>query len=282
MTLRSRPNSSSAPQRPDRAAGQPGQDRKGVDEALVENAEHDVDRDDGGGEQQALVARAHPRRRAPCREGRADRRRHVEFAPSWHRYAPPPRPSDTPAGVSKEIVIAGSWPELVDRERAGGPLDAGKGRERHEVAVGTADAHEIEPIGRPVHGRIELDQDLVAVAGRVDGRDLPRRRSPCRGSSATGPSPSQRSALSRSTLTVACSAVFWRIGGHAGEDRPVSPHRIGEADRPGFEFGRDRGPARRTGTGSSTAVRRCASSAPGVMKLWMPALGELRRRSART
>jgi len=41
--------------RADRRRGQAGQDGERVDEALVEDAEHDIDRQDGARDQQALI-----------------------------------------------------------------------------------------------------------------------------------------------------------------------------------------------------------------------------------
>ena len=55
ITLRSKPKMRSADECSRRRGGQAGQNGQRVDEALVEDAEHDVDRQHGGEEQQPLV-----------------------------------------------------------------------------------------------------------------------------------------------------------------------------------------------------------------------------------
>ena len=67
------------PERPDRRRRQPGQDGERMDEALVEDAEHDVDRDDGRGEQKPLVGERVLEHLGGSGEGSRDRGRHVQF-----------------------------------------------------------------------------------------------------------------------------------------------------------------------------------------------------------
>ena len=81
MTERSSPNSSSAHERADRRRRQAGQDGQRVDEALVEDAEHDVDRDHRRGEEQPLVGERVLEHLGGAGEGGRDRRRHAHSAP---------------------------------------------------------------------------------------------------------------------------------------------------------------------------------------------------------
>ena len=127
-------------QRADRRRRQAGQDGERVDEALVEDAEHDVDRDDRAASSRALVGERVLEDLGGAGEGGRDRRRHRSAPSSADRCA-----STAVAERHALRQVEGDrhrrqLAELVDGQRAGGALDAGEGAERHQLAVAIADA----------------------------------------------------------------------------------------------------------------------------------------------
>ena len=96
-TLRSVPGHHQRQQRADAGRRQGRQDRDGMDVALVEHAQHDVDRDDGGQDQQQLAVERLLEGERGALEVGGDRQRHADLAlapPGWRR---PPGRAHSPA-----------------------------------------------------------------------------------------------------------------------------------------------------------------------------------------
>ena len=185
-----------------------------MDEALVENAEHDIDGQDRAADQQALVGER-----------------------SWKVLAVP----------AKVVEIAGGMPicssarrcglrcrqaprlrqivrdrhrrklaELVDGQRAGRAVDAGEGAERNQLPL-AAPPGSRQPLGRPVDLRIEL---MITCSCRPSrrwskpARCRTRRRAWSAASRLSMPS---AAALSRSTTSVRLQRVVLQIAGDVDE-----------------------------------------------------------------
>ena len=100
-------------QRQDRAdagRGQRREDRDRVDVALVEHAEHDVDRHQRGQDQQRLVGQRVLKRLRGALEARLDARREADLAarPAWIAFTA--SPSETPGARLNESVTTGNCP----------------------------------------------------------------------------------------------------------------------------------------------------------------------------
>ena len=135
MTDRSKPEQPERQQRADRRRRQAGQDRQRMDEALVEDAEHDVDREDRaarsagpGWRAASSKVLAVPANVVETRLRQADLRssaRSISLDAVAERHA-----ARQVVGDRHRRQLA----ELVDGERAGGALDTGEGAERHQRA----------------------------------------------------------------------------------------------------------------------------------------------------
>ena len=107
-------------QREDRAhAGrrQRRENRERVDVALVEHAQHDVDRDDARPGSASLHSPARPGTPAPCPGTRPRMLGGSPMLARRLRWPAPPRPSDTPGARLNDSVTAGKLPLVVDRQR---------------------------------------------------------------------------------------------------------------------------------------------------------------------
>ena len=183
MTDRSKPDQPMAQQRAGRRGGQARQDGQRVDEALIENAEHDVDGDDRAENEKRLVGGGVLERLGGAVECRRDGLRHAELG----LQAIDLLDAVAERHAVRQIVGDGhrrQLPELVDGEQAGVAFDAGEGADRNQLSGGCRHLDLGQPLGRPVDPRIELHDHLVAVARRIDRRHLLRRRSRHRASSA--------------------------------------------------------------------------------------------------
>ena len=162
-------------QRADAGRRQGREDRDRVDEALVQHAQHDVDRDDRRQDQQQLVATAtlwNAERRAL--EG-GDRSSPAGRCPvSACRIASTAAPSEAPGARLKEIVVAGNWPRWLICSGAGCVVERGDRRQRHLPGGRrrtTADRSRPAPSSDCLQRRIGLQDHAVLVRLGVDGRD---------------------------------------------------------------------------------------------------------------
>ena len=141
-----------------------------MDEALVEDPQHDVDHHDGEQqqEQQALLARLKCLRRTT--EGGADGGRQGLRSRPLHL---PHRVTEGDVGRQVERQCHG-WQlaAVIDAERAHvrtGGRDRG---ERYQCPVLRTDVEEVERAGIPLVLRQQLEDHPILVVGRVDRRDL--------------------------------------------------------------------------------------------------------------
>ncbi len=144
-----------------------------MDEALIEDAKHDVDRDDRTQNEQPLVGDCV----LECPGGTVERCR------DGLRHAEPGLQAidllDAVAERHAVRQIVGDrhrrqLAELIDGEQPGVPFDASESADRHQHAGAGRYLDLSQPLRRPVDARIELHDHLVAVARRVDRRDLLR------------------------------------------------------------------------------------------------------------
>ena len=180
------PNEQQRQQRAEARERQPREDRERVDEALVEDAEHEVDHED----RRSASSRPRPVQRrpgtpAPCPGSSSS------TVGGQHARAPRPRPapraspSETPGVRLNEMVTAGSWPRWLT---VSGPTRAPEARhrvERHQLA-GAASARRgrRQRVGLALVLGEQLEDDLVLVgracrwsrpaASRRRGRARPR------------------------------------------------------------------------------------------------------------
>src|SRR5665213_4407301 len=159
-------------QRADHRRRQAGQDGQRMDEAFVENAQNDVDRQDRGKEQQPLSGGGileylgRPGEAGRYRGGQRklllDHRNLVGGVTQRHAGRQVERD-----GYSRKLA------QLVDRQQAGYALDRGERRQRYQFAGGSrTDLQRAQQIRGPRNIRIVFDDDLVTIAGLIDGRRL--------------------------------------------------------------------------------------------------------------
>ena len=172
-TSSSMPEEHQRQQRAERRERQPGQDRERVDEALVQDAEHDVDHEDREDEQhEQSLLRAPEHLRVP--EKRAgDRRRQDRRARSFSTR-PSPSPSETPGARLNEIVTVGSWPEWFTVIGPTRVVELATELERHELARASSARTACRARSRSclVLGQ-QLHDDPVLVRRGVDRGHLP-------------------------------------------------------------------------------------------------------------
>ena len=164
---------SSASSAPNAAKGKSGQNRRRMDEALVQNSEHHVDDEDRENEEreQPLLARLERLRRS--REARGDRRRNrrAPRQPARRRSA---SPSATPGLVLNEIVTDGKLTRVRDRERPDVLRQRRHGAERNQLALARAHVQHSQRVDVLLKLWLQLHHDQVLVVRRVDRRYLPR------------------------------------------------------------------------------------------------------------
>ena len=172
--LSSTPNDHQRQQRAEARGRQAREDGERMDEALVQDAEHEVDHDDRRAAAGCPCPAASPGTPAPCPEkvpvsvagtcSVAHRRLHLGD-----------RLRQRDAGRrSKEKVTEGSCPRCVDLQRADAVRELRHRIERHERA-GRASARRAAAAPRiGLVARRELEDHEVLVGGGVDGRHLPR------------------------------------------------------------------------------------------------------------
>ena len=122
-------------QRADAGGGQGGEDGERVDDALVQHAQHDVDRDHGGQDQPGLAGQ----RLVNSAASPVNLPISVDGMPTSRSAAPMARsaaPSEPPGARSKLRVDGGELILMGDGERRRGRLDAGDRGERHLRAAG--------------------------------------------------------------------------------------------------------------------------------------------------
>ena len=120
ITLRSVPAEQQRQQRADAGRGQRRENRDRMDVAFVQHAEHDVDGDERGENQQRLVGQRCLKRLRPCLESSP------ECWPASRSRASPvsiaftASPSETPGARLNDSVIDGKLALMIDRKRRGG------------------------------------------------------------------------------------------------------------------------------------------------------------------
>ena len=173
MTLKSVRHTQSARKRADAGRRQRRDDRDRVDVALVEHAQHDVDGDDRGEDEQRLARQRLVERLRRAHEVRVHAGRHAD-ARLRRRGSPfTASPSDSPGARLNEIVTAGNCPWWLIASGAvvvatwtialsgtGDPLAA-----RTKILSSAAAVFGL--LG------LHLEDDAVQVQLREDDRDLP-------------------------------------------------------------------------------------------------------------
>ena len=118
--------------RADAGRRQRRQDRQRMDVALIENAQHDIDREDRGQDQQRLARRAIAGRAAPCpRNAPWTEIGTWIVAPSCAGSPPSPGRAKRPWRRLNENVVDDERPLMVDRQRRRARAEARERRQRH-------------------------------------------------------------------------------------------------------------------------------------------------------
>ena len=130
MTLSSMPATQQRQERADAGRRQRGEDRHGMDVALVEHAEDDIDRDQRRQDQQRLVRERGLEGLRGALEAALDARRQAEL-PGRLLDRATAAPSDMPGARSKESVTDGKLPLVADRRAAPSSRSPASPRERH-------------------------------------------------------------------------------------------------------------------------------------------------------
>ncbi len=159
-------------QRADAGGGERREDGDGVDVALVEDAEHDVDGDEGGEDQEELVGAGGLEGLGGALEGAVDGGGEADVAFGLldldHGIA---------EGVAGEEIEGdgdgGKLSLVVDSEGRGGGCITGEGAEGDLRAAGAADVEVTERVGVLTEGGVDLHDDVVLVEGVVDRGGLP-------------------------------------------------------------------------------------------------------------
>ena len=98
---------------------QRGENRDGMNVALVQHAQHDVHGDDGGQDQPAFVGQRSLEGARRSLERCLDAGRHADLAPRAVESPSPLRPANTPLPRLNEMVTAGNCPWWLMRQRPG-------------------------------------------------------------------------------------------------------------------------------------------------------------------
>ena len=201
-----------------------------MDEALVQDAQHEVDRHHGRQQQQALVGQRLLEHAGGTGEGGADRGGHAELA--LDRLDPLDRVAQRHAlrqverdGHRRQLA------QLVDRQRPRDALDPRECRQRHDPAGGRGDPHIVQTVGAPGDARVELDDDGIAVAGGVDGRGLPAAEAGVEGRAELLGGDPERACLVPVDHDPRLQGGVLEVTGDVGEGL-VAAHPVGEPRRP--------------------------------------------------
>ena len=146
------------------------EDRDRQDEALVEDAEHEVHRDDGREDQPRLARERRLEAARGALEPAVDRGGHAD---SRHRVV-----DDLGRGRQRDALgqaerdgRGGELPLMIHRERRVGEFVARDRGERHLVPRRRADVHVLERFRARGVPRIDLHDDAILIALGVDRRD---------------------------------------------------------------------------------------------------------------
>ena len=165
--------SSSVSSAPKPADGRPGENRQRVDEALVEDAEHDVDDEDREREHPAEARASSPGTPAPCpgscptpSPGSVSRAAACTRATASPSATPGRRLNDSVTDGSCPVWLTDSGPDRLPRRD--------DRRERHQLVAGRLHVEQRQRRRVALVLRRDLQDHLVLVVGREDLRDLPR------------------------------------------------------------------------------------------------------------
>ena len=174
MTLNSVPRHDEREERADAGRGQRREDRDRVDVALVEDAEHDVDGDERGEDQDRLARERVAERLRRALESAVHARRRMRAAPSRRRSPRPRRRATRPAPTLNESVTAGNCPWWLTASGAARSSIVRRTRdERHRrrpSARGRRCARAPRSLLRSSGFTSRID--AVQIELREDGRDL--------------------------------------------------------------------------------------------------------------
>src|SRR5206468_10242038 len=156
--------------RPHPGRGQRRENREGVDVALVEHAEDDVDGDQRGEDEQRLVGERGLEGLRGALEARADAGGEAEVAHGGFDGGDGGDEGDAVGQVEGE-GDGGELALVVDGEGGGGGTEVGEGGERHGHAGGRAHVDVLEGLRALPERRGDLHHDVVLVQLGVHGRD---------------------------------------------------------------------------------------------------------------
>ena len=147
------------------------EDGDGVDVALIEHAQDDVDDDDGGQDQERLALERGLELRRAAGEGRHDGIGQADFLLRGldrldRRAQRTARPQVEGERHRRELAL------VDDGQRGGADLDFGKGAQRHHLAGAGLDVDLVQGLRRELVLRLDLQHDAVLVELGEDGRDL--------------------------------------------------------------------------------------------------------------
>src|ERR1700682_3407580 len=160
-------------QRADAGGRQARQDRDRVNEALIENAEHDIDHEDRRDDQERLAReRILEHRRGALKAGRDAQgqiRLLFDFLNLRHRVTERHARFQVEGNRNRRKLL-----QMVDLQRPDRLANLGDGFDRHQASARRADIGLREIGGARLKFRVVLDDDLVLVRRGIKGRDLAR------------------------------------------------------------------------------------------------------------
>ena len=150
--------------------GQAGENRDRMDEALIENAQHNVNYEYGDEQQDRQILERTLELLHGALESSADGTRHTQVEDGiFHLLR-----SVSQRGSGFEIKSDGygrKLPEMTDAERSGGPLHSNQGVERHQRSLRRAYVNFRQGVWIAAELRLQFQHHRVFVGGGVDDGD---------------------------------------------------------------------------------------------------------------
>ena len=142
-----------------------------MDHALVQDAQHDVDHQDGHNQQQTQSGERGLEGLGGALEAWC-RWKPAEFCAASALIWSTASPSEVPIFRLNEMVTAGNWPDVVDRKRPQRGRELGDGADGNDGAGFRANVQRRDGRGIALELLLQLEDDGVLVIGRQNGGNL--------------------------------------------------------------------------------------------------------------
>ena len=159
-------------QRAEDGGRQSRENRDRMNEALVQNAEHDVDDENRDDQQDRQVLERLLELLHGSLEAGGDRRGHARVSRMARPRAAAASPSEKPGCRLKRDRRRGKLAEVVDAQRSHGPAMLDHRVERHQRSVPTTGLQLRKRFGVALIFRLDFENHRVLIGRRVDRRDL--------------------------------------------------------------------------------------------------------------